>query len=78
MKIKYDPKESLIEINAVRADLEEKDQTFVRVSVENEFGLNARAFLSAEVVRGRIKFELEVCCNNGRRTITSATADWRL
>jgi hypothetical protein len=77
MKIKYDPKELLIEINAVRADLE-KDQTFVRVSVENEFGLNARAFLSAKVVRGRVKFELEVCCNNGRRTITSATADWRL
>jgi len=77
MKIKYDPKESTIEVNAVRADLE-KDQTFVRVSVENDEGLNARAFLSAKVVRGRVKFELEVCCNDGQRVIKSATADWRL
>jgi hypothetical protein len=76
MKIKYDPKEAMVEIAANKADLE-KDQTFVRVSVENEFGLNARAFLSAKVVHGRVKFELEVCCNS-KRVNKSATADWRL
>jgi hypothetical protein len=77
MKIKYNPKESTIEISATQSDLE-NSQTFVRVSVENEFGLNARAFLSAKIVRGRVKFELEVCCHNGMRINKSATADWRL
>ena len=70
------PKESMVEISADKADLE-NSQTLARVCVVNDEGLEARAFLSAKVVHGRVKFELEVCCNS-KRVNKSATADWRL
>jgi hypothetical protein len=77
MKIKYNPKEAMVEIAADKADLENSQQTLTRVCVVNDEGLEARAFLSAKVVHGRVKFELEVCCNS-KRVNKSATADWRL
>jgi len=48
----------------------------VRALVNDEKGCRAIAFLSAKLVRGRVRFTLTTKKHRGQETVTGAVADW--